>query len=156
MEITVFHRLMPEKRERIKNTGLASMEIDLSRFKSTQATRELLEAELFLNPENRRWIFHPRQPDVSERLERNYRSKLSCPKSRLKPGLKRKRNMMPLDAAQRALRSESARLSRRNDFRQVADEEFEWRASFPPSERWQPARLAFSDRHALPIQQSKR
>ena len=152
VEITVFHRLMPEKRERIQNTGLASVEIELSRFKSTQATRELLEAELFLNPENRRWIFHPRQPDISEKLRAQLQLKVEQSKVQAEAWAEAKAKRDAMDAVQRALRSESARLFRRNDFRQVADEEFEWRASFPPSERWQPARLAFRDRHGLPIQ----
>lgn len=151
VEITVFHRLMPEKRERIKNTGLASMEIELSRFKSTQATRELLEAELFLNPENRRWIFHPRQAEVSERLRAQLQVKVEQSKVQAEAWAEAKAKRDAADAAQRALRPESARLSRGNDFRQAADEELEWRASFPPSERWQPARLAFSDRHGISI-----
>lgn len=151
VEITVFHRLMPDKRERIQKTSLASVEIDLGRFKSTQATRELLEAELFLNPKNRSWIFHPRQAEVSERLRAQLQVKVEQSKVEAEAWAEAKAKRDAADAAQRALRSESARPSRGNDFRPVADEELEWRASFPPSERWQPARIAFSDRHNLSI-----
>jgi competence protein CoiA len=39
VEITVFHRLMPEKRDRLIATGIPSLQIDLSEFKVSQATR---------------------------------------------------------------------------------------------------------------------
>lgn len=69
VELTVFHRLMPEKKERLLKTGLAVMEIDLGLFKGVQATRALLEHELFENEANRRWIYHPRQHEVALALE---------------------------------------------------------------------------------------
>jgi len=59
VEITVFHRLMPEKEQRFAATGIACFEIDLSRFKSDQATRDRLESAVFEDETNRRWIFHP-------------------------------------------------------------------------------------------------
>jgi hypothetical protein len=151
VEITVFHRLMPEKRERIQNTGLASVEIDLSRFKSTQATQELLERELFFNPDNRRWICHPRQHEVSEKLRAQLQVKVEQSKVQAEAWAAAKAKRDAADAAQRALRAESTQLSRRHEFRPVADEELEWRASFPSRERWQPARLAFSNRHGVSI-----
>ena len=45
------------------------MEIDLGLFKGVQATRALLEHELFENEANRRWIYHPRQHEVALALE---------------------------------------------------------------------------------------
>ena len=65
VEVTVFHRVMPEKRERLLKTGLAVMEIDLGLFQGIQATRALLEHELFENEVNRHWIYHPRQGEVA-------------------------------------------------------------------------------------------
>lgn len=151
VEITVFHRLMPDKRKRIQETGLASVEIDLSRFKTIQATRELLDAELFLNPENRRWIYHPRQPAVSEKLRAQLQFKVEQSKVQAEAWAEANAKRDIRDAAQRAQHSASGLLSRRHEFRQIADVELEWQASFPPSERWQPARLAFSDRHGISI-----
>jgi len=60
IEISVFHRLMPDKEERIIATGIPSFQINLNQFTAKQATKELLEKALFANESNRRWIFHPR------------------------------------------------------------------------------------------------
>jgi len=60
VEITVFHRLMPEKQARLIETGVPVLEIDLGVFKTQQATLERLDAELFENFKNRRWIWHPK------------------------------------------------------------------------------------------------
>lgn len=73
VEVTVFHRLMPDKEARLLATGLPSLEIDLSVFKTTQATRKLVEEALFQNSANRRWLFHPKlaaaEATVRERLQ---------------------------------------------------------------------------------------
>lgn len=47
VEISVFHRLAPEKGTRLINTGIASFEIDLSRFKREQATLPCLKRRSF-------------------------------------------------------------------------------------------------------------
>lgn len=60
VEVTVFHRLMPDKEARLVATGIASFEIDLSRFKTLQATRRGVEEALFEDSANRRWLFHPK------------------------------------------------------------------------------------------------
>ncbi|BAL23677.1 hypothetical protein AZKH_1355 [Azoarcus sp. KH32C] len=59
VEVTVFHRLMPDKEARLKATGIAALEVDLSIFKTVQATRERVEEALFDNRTNRRWLLHP-------------------------------------------------------------------------------------------------
>lgn len=60
VEVTVFHRLMPDKEARLVATGVPSLEIDLSVFKTVQATRKLIEEALFEYGSNRRWLFHPK------------------------------------------------------------------------------------------------
>ncbi len=60
IEISVFHRLMPDKRSRLLATGIPSIQIDLKRFKSTQVNRKLLEKALFEDEDVRRWIYHPK------------------------------------------------------------------------------------------------
>lgn len=80
VEITVFHRLMPEKKDRLLLTGNAVVEIDLGLFKSVQASRERLEYELFDNTRNRRWIFHPRENEVTARLQIQLQASLMNPR----------------------------------------------------------------------------
>lgn len=60
IEVTVFHRLMPDKQERLVETKIPSIQINLEQFKSRQATRELLEKAIFEDENIRRWIYHPK------------------------------------------------------------------------------------------------
>lgn len=60
VEISVFHRLAPEKKTRLIDTGIASFEIDLSRFKREQVTLALLEKAIFSDTTNRQWLYHPK------------------------------------------------------------------------------------------------
>jgi len=64
VEITVFHRLMPDKRERLQATGLPSMQIDLDEFKVQHATRAGIEFAIFEKLTNRCWLQHPRMDDA--------------------------------------------------------------------------------------------
>lgn len=67
IEITVFHRLMPDKQERLVETEISSIQINLEQFQSRQATRELLEKAIFENENIRRWIYHPKlQPALQK------------------------------------------------------------------------------------------
>ena len=66
VEITVFHRLMPEKLERLVSTGIASLQIDLAEFRVTQATRSQIEAAIFENERNRHWLYHPLIQDARQ------------------------------------------------------------------------------------------
>lgn len=144
IEVTVFHRLMPEKRARLKATGLAVMELDLSEFKTKQATRESLEAAVFSREDNKRWVWHPASAPVEERLRVQLRERLVAIEAEWAEQEKKLREER---AAQRA-RLEAVRLPAQVSL--PASDEIAWRASFPPEERWAPARAAFCERHNLP------
>lgn len=150
VEITVFHRLMPGKRDRLLEAGKASFEIDLSLFKTVQATRKQLEQELFENQNNRRWIFHPRQAEVAARLEKTLQDKVAQSKI----------EFIAYQEQQAKIRADEARIKaeRAAQLAWQPDQDgttlgspygLEWRASFPPPERWMPARASFSGRHRL-------
>lgn len=157
VEITVFHRLMLDKRDRLIETGKASFEIDLSLFKTVQATRELLERELFENPNNRHWIFHPRQVEVAERLQEVLQAKVDHSKiefaanQELQAKKRAEEDRVKAErAAQFALRTPAiwqAGIAGASD--STSDYGLEWRASFPAPERWEPARAAFCSRVGL-------
>jgi hypothetical protein len=76
VEITVFHRLMPEKRDRLIATGLSSLQIDLSEFKESQATRAKIEFALFENATNRHWLHHPRMEQARREAQAKLDAKL--------------------------------------------------------------------------------
>jgi hypothetical protein len=76
VEITVFHRLMPEKRARLIATGIASMQIDLSEFKVAQATRAKIEVALFEKAMNRHWLHHPRMEEARKEIQAKLDAKL--------------------------------------------------------------------------------
>lgn len=157
VEVTVFHRLMPEKRQRLIDTGLASFEIDLSIFKTQQASRALVEEAVFKKAANRRWIYHPRMTDVeadlSGRLEKRMEeSRIAWELSEVKRKAKEaewsknrealapRRDIIPNQFKMHSTIRESA-------LRPVG--EIGWKASFPAPERWQPARKAFCTRPEL-------
>lgn len=156
IEITVFHRLMPEKRDRLLHTGTAVIEINLGLFKSIQASRELLEHELFENAKNRQWIYHPRQAEVATRLRAQLQTKIEESKVKLdayqKLKAERDANEAQLKAERAAHDSAVRQLDASNGWapmgtgRFVSDDGLEWRASFPSQERWEPAREAFCAR----------
>lgn len=153
VEITVFHRLMPEKRGRLLETGTAVAEIDLGLFKSIQASRELLEHELFDNAQNRQWIYHPRQAEVAMRLSAQVQTKIDESKAKLEAYQKLKVEREAKEAQLKAERTAHDASVRQRDASKwcsskgnrmpVSDENLEWRASFPGQERWEPAREAF-------------
>jgi C4-dicarboxylate-specific signal transduction histidine kinase len=76
VEITVFHRLMPEKLDRLIATGISSLQIDLSEFKVSQATRAKIEVALFENPMNRHWLHHPRMEEARREAQAKLDAKL--------------------------------------------------------------------------------
>lgn len=76
VEITVFHRLMPEKLDRLIATGISSLQIDLSEFKVSQATRAKIEVALFDNATNRRWLHHPRMEQARREAQAKLNAKL--------------------------------------------------------------------------------
>ena len=69
VEISVFHRLMPAKQQRIIETGFPSFQINLNQFKTRQATRALLEKALFEDESIRQWIYHPKQQETLIELQ---------------------------------------------------------------------------------------
>lgn len=69
VEITVFHRLMPDKRDRLVATGVPSIQIELAEFKVLQATRAKIEYALFENVSNRRWLHHPRMKQARQEAQ---------------------------------------------------------------------------------------
>jgi len=76
VEITVFHRLMPEKHDRLVSTRISSLQIDLSEFKVTQATRAKIETAIFDNARNRHWLYHPRMNEAHREAQARLDAKL--------------------------------------------------------------------------------
>lgn len=60
IEVTVFHRFMPDKQERLVKLRIPSIQLDLGQFKSKQATRVLMEKAIFEDENIGRWIYHPK------------------------------------------------------------------------------------------------
>ena len=156
VEVTVFHRLMPEKEERLLKTGLAVMEIDLGLFRSVQATRALLEHELFENEANRRWLYHQWQDEVTRTLEDELKARITESNAGILEGRRLKAEQASRIGNQPGAASEMGPPTwpgrgwhggtpKTIDY-------LEWGASFPSQERWEPARVAFSDRHGIPPQ----
>lgn len=82
VEVTVFHRLMPDKRDRLIATGIPSFEIGLEQFKTMQATKELLEKALFENENIRRWIYHPKHDPAIDKAQKRLDEQLQESKNR--------------------------------------------------------------------------
>lgn len=59
IEIRVTHEIGPEKYERIKEMGIACIEIDLSLYKDQEVTRDQLCEYLLNSTEGRTWINNP-------------------------------------------------------------------------------------------------
>lgn len=146
VEITVFHRLMPERRQRLIETRRAAFQIDLSEFKTKQATRKLVEDAVFENVTNRKWIFHPRATECPAVLQERLQRKMEESK------VARER----LEAIRSA---EEAAWGRQRESRNVCfssdglgallKHEAVWRAAFPSVEQWKPARKALCSRLGL-------
>lgn len=143
--VTVFHRLMPEKQERLVKTGLAVLEIDLSAFKTKQATRRSLEAALFSRVDNRRWVYHPAEVKVKEALEEKLLQRLQ------KIEAQRTEEEKAALAARASMRAQLDALVFRSAVapQTPAIRGPMWRAGFPPEAQWAPAREAFCSRHNL-------
>lgn len=152
VEITVFHRLMPEKQERLKKTGLAILEIDLAEFKTKQVTRELLEAALFSRFDNRRWISHPAVSAAQKQIQDTLHQRLKTAQEELLEQQQKNRQAEP---AQQASFTEVARhLPRPTDGGQLRHKT--WRASFPVEDARLLARDAFCERHSLSTDEAQK
>jgi len=164
VEVTVFHRLMPEKEERLLKTGLAVMEIDLGLFKTVQASRELLERELFENTANRRWLYHPKQSEVACTLDDELKARIAESDAGILEARRLKAEQDAREAARRAEQASRLGLQPSTASEQAepawsgrgwrrgppeALDYLEWGSSFPSQERWEPAREAFCARLGL-------
>jgi len=157
VEITVFHRLMPEKQQRLIDTGLPSFEIDLGIFKTQQASRELVEDAIFKQAANRRWIFHPKMVEVEANLRCRLEVRLQEAKAAWEQvEAKRKAQEAEWEKNREVLAARGNTLLSRSRTHDVSHEtilrpvsELGWKASFPSVERWQPVRKAFCVRLGL-------
>ncbi len=82
IEVTVFHRLMPDKQERLVETKIPSIQINLEQFKSRQVTRELLEKAIFEDENIRLWLYHPKYDLALENAKAKLDEHLQESKSR--------------------------------------------------------------------------
>lgn len=145
IEVTVFHRLMPDKQERLEKTGLAILEIDLNEFRTMQATRERLEAALFTREDNRRWVWHPAKASAEERLHESLRQRLAAVEAERSERAKKEQ----AEQAHQPLVESCRRSHPAIEPRLPVAHDVSWRAGFPAEERWSPAREAFCERHGL-------
>lgn len=153
IEVTVFHRISPDKKERIEQTGIGAMELDLSRFKTEQATLSKLEDSIFCDLSIRKWIFHPRLADAKLMVHQRLQDRLN--ESRMKfEAEEEERNTQRLAA-------EASRMAERaaGEFisaTPVDGHEFPigqpwWRSCFPGPPDLQIARQRLSERTSRPI-----
>lgn len=147
IEVRVFHRLMPEKLVRLKRTGLAVLEIDLSEFKKMQATRERLEEALFAREHNRHWVWHPSTAEVRERLTESLHQRLAAIEAEW---TEHERKAEAVRAERRVQRARLEALRKPDAYVHFPiSPSVAWRAGFPEEESWLPARAAFCERHSL-------
>lgn len=157
VEITVFHRLMPDKRDRLVATGIPSLQIELGEFKVTQATRARIEGLLFENSSNRQWLYHPRmeqarqdaQTKLHARLELRCAEWQRAEERRQEERTKDQRELSDIQFAQ------STHFDRPEEFVHCVEapcaSEAMWRASFPPRENILRASQSLSDRTGLEV-----
>lgn len=135
IELTVFHRLMPDKRERLVKTGIPSVHVDLGRFRTWQATRERLEEALFESENNRSWIWHPAEEYAHARVTARLQERLQT-------------SHAEWEAYQAA---KQARAHREPPSTPHTAEALLWRASFPPQEQRTAALRKLCTRHNVPL-----
>jgi len=157
VEITVFHRLMPEKRERLLATGIPSLQIDLSEFKVSQATRAKIEAALFENAMNRHWLHHPRMEQARREVQAKLNAKLEqrraewerAEKKRREEHAKRQQELAEFQFSRPSLLQKPAESIA--SYRPPFETEAIWRASFPTRENVFRASQSLSARTGLDI-----
>lgn len=142
LEVTVFHRLMPDKLDRLQRTGLPILEVDLGVFRTKQATREALMEALFEQADNWRWVWHPAQQEVSDRLASALNQRLEAVLAQWVEQEERAKAARDVQRI-RGTTHFSAPIA------YTASSEACWRAGFPPKERWAPAQIAFAERHGI-------
>ncbi len=82
IEVTVFHRLMPDKLARLVKTEIPSMQINLEQFKTRQVTRDLLEKAIFEDENIREWLYHPKLKIALDKAKDKLGERLQESKSR--------------------------------------------------------------------------
>ncbi|MCF8199114.1 MAG: hypothetical protein K9J42_10135 [Sulfuritalea sp.] len=140
VEITVFHRLMPEKRDRLIATRIPSLQIDLGEFKVSQATRAKIEVALFENAMNRHWLHHPRMEQARREAQTKLDAKLAqrraewqlVEEKRQEEHAKRQQELAEIQFSLPSLLERSAEPITFN--RPLLGSEAMWRASFPTRE----------------------
>lgn len=137
VEIVVFHRLAPSKRERLVGARLPSILIDLSLFKELHADREALTYHLFENPNNRLWLFHPDIARVQAILEARIQGRIEEARRRHLEAQEVHRQNEERWEQQRRLLAALPRPTSIQPPEEKADEapSPRWRASFPQPER---------------------
>jgi len=73
---------MPDKQERLVETKIPSIQINLEKFKSRQVTRELLEKAIFEDENIRLWLYHPKYDLALENAKAKLDLRLQESKSR--------------------------------------------------------------------------
>ncbi|MCF8198700.1 MAG: hypothetical protein K9J42_08035 [Sulfuritalea sp.] len=157
VEITVFHRLMPEKRDRLIATGISSMQIDLGEFKVSQATRAKIEVALFENTMNRHWLNHPRMEQARREAQTKLDAKLEqrraewqlAEEKRLEEHSKRRQELAEFQFARPSLLDKPAESIASH--RPLLGTEAMWRASLPTQENVYRASQSLSARTGLDI-----
>jgi len=157
VEITVFHRLMPEKRERLIATGISSLQIDLSEFKVSQATRAKIEVALFENAMNRHWLHHPRMEQARREAQSKLDAKLEqrraewqlAEERRQEEHSKRRQEFDEFQFSRPSLLDRPAESITSN--RPLFGTEAMWRASFPTQENVSRASQSLSARTGMDI-----
>jgi hypothetical protein len=157
VEITVFHRLMPEKLDRLISTGISSLQIDLSEFKVSQATRAKIETAIFENARNRHWLYHPRMEQARREAQATLDAKFEQHRTeweraegkRQEDHAKRQQELAELQFSRSALLATPAEsiVSYRPPFEAGAM----WRASFPTRENVFRASQSLSARTGLEL-----
>lgn len=73
VEIAVTHFIDEVKEQKIKEIGLPTIEIDLSKIYRQDFKREELENEILNNPENRKWIYYPNFENLILKANEKYK-----------------------------------------------------------------------------------
>jgi hypothetical protein len=153
IEVTVFHRISPDKQERIEQTGIGAMEIDLSRFKTEQATLPKLEDAIFCDSSIRKWIFHPRL--AGAKLIVNQRLQVRLNESQMKfeaEEEERKSQRLAVEASRMAESAISGFISAAPvDGNELSVKQPRWRSCLPGTPDLKIARQGLSERTSKPI-----
>jgi hypothetical protein len=77
IEIVVRNAISPAKRAQVRAANLACLEIDLSKESPLAFTAERLKQIVIDGVECKRWVFHPREPAILERVRARLRNRIA-------------------------------------------------------------------------------